>query len=837
MEYIFTIQINGGAEVEVKPHWGNDLSIEESLESSQRFFRTSLSGSLKFLGKDYDLIRTMPFDSVATLYIYGGKEDYRFKFLKPDCVFDEDNKIVEVKVTPYDSYSTILKNYDKEQDLVRLGLRPETIHYFERPVIQMYYPGATEISCFLGYNNWEQEVNPVTSIKELENKHFFTLDARILVIEINNEVQNSGVVVPDELVGIYAGSVKYEALGDNNLIVNTLIDKLNDENVKIRYIAATIRDVGEDFGREWRETYELIVNGEVKYEHTGSFYDYKPNASPRRFMLYGEGQGILADETTYPIYSRIVLDVPTYDGMQMHEINADDLVGETKNYRYVNPIRTRSVSASLRYSDTDTYFGSAQDLGYFMPPSDRGFFPLFKSEWNKVSFWGEESLLNTFEARGRKKVALNDAYSLHNVISGLLAKVSPEISFKPTPEYSEFLYSDKSPVGNEKLDLYITQKSNILYGEYSLPAQKAPIKLSELLEDLCAMFQLYWFVEDNKLRLEHISWFNNGGSYNIEQFVGIDLSTIINPRNGQSWDYAVSKFEYEKSDIPKQYEFAWMDDVSRAFIGVPMEVTSGSAEDGYIESVSVSTMTTDIDYGIANASSMSPDGFMMFSVVKGYFFTEPDNVSDPEGGAYCPGGGTNSDKTYSVPKSNYDTKIRLRVRAFGEEGGGAGVVATDYGFLTDLIDNVIFPDGVEREIEFTLPSNISEITFASLNEHPIRVYVLDISSEAYKEVTIGNVRVNREYFLCQNHLLAMPNLQLNYWRSNLPSEMVKINGDYVSANGLMRNRVQDVKIPATGLELDKNKLVRTSVGDGQIEKISLNLSTLIADVKLKHVID
>ena len=55
-------------------------------------------------------------------------------------------------------------------------------------------------------------------------------------------------------------------------------------------------------------------------------------------------------------------------------------------------------------------------------------------------------------------------------------------------------------------------------------------------------------IEGNKLRIEHIYWFMNGGSYADSPLVGRDLTTERMMRNGKQLDYAQGIYSYDKPE-------------------------------------------------------------------------------------------------------------------------------------------------------------------------------------------------------------------------------------------------------------------------------------------------
>jgi hypothetical protein len=157
----------------------------------------------------------------------------------------------------------------------------------------------------------------------------------------------------------------------------------------------------------------------------------------------------------------------------------------------------------------------------------------------------------------------------------------------------------------------ITPKSNVRNIFYTDPARKAKIRLSELFQLLETEHQLYWHIENvdgaKRLRLENISWYENGGSY-LAPILTYDLTQASDGRNGKPLGYDQNQYKYEKTKIPQRFEFSWMDDVSDVFDGVPIRILSDQVNLGQIEKKDAANYTSDIDMIIAK-DDISLDGF------------------------------------------------------------------------------------------------------------------------------------------------------------------------------------------------------------------------------------
>ena len=130
---------------------------------------------------------------------------------------------------------------------------------------------------------------------------------------------------------------------------------------------------------------------------------------------------------------------------------------------------------------------------------------------------------------------------------------------------------------------------------------------------LKAVYKCYWFIDDsNRLRIEHVIWFMNGGTYgNPSQTISYDLTTLKNSRNMKAWAYETSKYTFDKPNMPATYTFAWMDEVTQEFKGYQMEMQSQLVKKGKNEEITVSKFTSDIDFVTITPDDISKDGFML----------------------------------------------------------------------------------------------------------------------------------------------------------------------------------------------------------------------------------
>ena len=727
-KYRFFLQIGeDGTKQTVRPNYKDDLTLDYELETNQRFYRAKLSGKINFVRADYDIINNAPFDSEFFLYIEKSddwgqtyNQYYKAKFMKTDCTFNDDDKLVTVQPETIDQYNDVLAGLEKEYNLIELAPQIEFLAIRKRPLIQIYVPGDSIVSCFLGGTNWEQDANATTDQNALMQTYHFAL------CNILKEIQITSQGSPAVISGLYTGRMATGASANN------FEGKLYPElNVNYYIYISQQRIHGLPFGA-------VIVEIRKRSDDTAMFRYSKSTTTPFDTLEFDltavEGSGATgtmhAGMKSYNIYARYLCDVEKIDGLNTYPLPADDIVDNNRNYRRAIGYAIDVAFISNNFSDTPTEWGLTDNGKYFAPPYSiygQTFYPIARSTWRYASLWFGFYLMDwILEEKARKAYTLRDAFTLSSCINVLLKEFAPGITHEATPEYSQFLYNTNNPISGQSFKLLISQKSNIINGEYKTPAQKAPITLQQIMAMLRDIYKCYWYIEDGKFKIEQVSWFRNGGSYGYNPIIDYDLTQLENVRNGKKIDFATSEYSFDKVEMPERYQFEWMDDVTTPFEGLPIEITSKYVTSGKIEEINISNFTSDIDLMLLNPGAISLDGFALFAAV--------------------------------MPS-----------------GGG------------------------QLELPFT-------------------------------RQTVDGV----EYFL-QNGYLAFINIQPTYWVYDMPARNFKINNSqYYALGGLERKKKQTLNFPAGTTDPNPMQLVKTYIGNGQVDKFSVNLCSRNIKATLKY---
>ena len=726
-KYRFFLQIGeDGTKQTVRPNYKDDLTLDYELETNQRFYRAKLSGKINFVRADYDIINDAPFDSEFFLYIEKSddwgqtyNQYYKAKFMKTDCTFNDDDKLVTVKPETTDQYDDVLAGLEKEYNLIELAPQIEFLTIRKRPLIQIYVPGDSIVSCFLGGTNWEQDANATTDQNALIQTYHFAL------CNILKEIQITSHGSPAVISGLYTGRMATGASANN------FEGKLYAElNVNYYIYISQQRIGGLPFGA-------VAVEIRKQSDDTAMFRYTKATTSPFDTLEFDltavEGSGATgtmhADIKSYNIYARYLCDVEKIDDLNTYPLPADDIVDNNRNYRHAIGYAIDVAFISNNFSDTPTEWGLADNGKYFAPPYSiyrQTFYPIARSTWRYASLWFGFYLFDwILEEKARKAYTLRDAFTLSSCVNMLLKEFAPGITHEATPEYSQFLYNTNNPISGQSFKLLISQKSNIINGEYQTPAQKAPVTLQQIMTMLRDIYKCYWYIEDGKFKIEQINWFRNGGSYGYNPIIDYDLTQLENVRNGKKLAFATSEYSFDKVDMPERYQFEWMDDVTTPFEGLPIEITSKYVTAGKIEEINISNFTSDIDLMLLNPGAISSDGFALFAAVT-------------------------------------------------PSGGG------------------------QLELPFT-------------------------------RQTVDNV----EYYL-QNGYLAFINIQPTYWVYDMPARRFKINNTPNYAIGIERKKKQTLNFPAGTTDPNPMQLVKTYIGNGQVDKLSVNLYSRNIKATLKY---
>ena len=808
-EYIFTLKADGRTRT-AHPVYGDGLSKTYEMDRERHFYRESLDGKLTFIGEDFDFIMETGFDSYVRVEVTRlGRSGVYFsgRFIRTDCEINLDRSQLTVELETDDQYNDLLENMGDEYDLLKQPLEVQPLSLVRRPILQVYIANDTVVSSFLG-GMWEENECEATDDHEALGKYGFK--------SINNEFKCAasvtGTATPADIVGLYYGT--------RDISFTNVPALVYSENGKyfIRLditpttggfaVACSLKDkdTGSDLFKNTNDT--LIFEDWRSFEVELLAVDGSEASGTVRI-------GFQAIE----MLQRALCNSDSIDGNPTMDVPEDDPFIKSDHYTRISEYPYDDCYLSVRFSSTPTEWGMASDGRYFLPPDDiYGYYPVSRNNWSQASIWYRYSANNiSYDEKARTPFILKHAYPLHTCIQALLKLCAPDVTFEPTPDYSQFLYGDGDGVMDTSFRLYVTQKSNLLLGEYDRPAEKAMTTLESFLDMLKNCFRAFWFIDSQRrLRIEHVSWFMNGQTSGTQQ-IGVDLTAMICPSNGKPWSFGLNRYRYNRERMPQRYEFSWMDEVSDAFEGSPIEILSNFVEKGQVEDVQVGQFTTDVDYMLYASEEVSKDGFALLCAAVGGtgILVRAFRIGYGLGsrGEYVEEDGIASSSQFTpvVPAAEYVCSGSIRNIAFYSHG------RTFISMASGASGAFAAPSGAEY-IKVDFPAaDVSSVWVKTKAAQP--------------EVPFLEMQVGKYTYDMQNGMLSFSYLIPTFWTYDLPSRRVNINGEDTVLSHVGRELEQEVTCPAPE-DPDVYGLVRTGIGTGQIQKASINMQSRMAEMTI-----
>ena len=603
LTYQFGLHING-TPYDAFPVWKDSMKKIPERVNGQYFFRERLSEPLIFTGDDYDRINSAPFDAEFLLfidqYVDGVQQPQYFKgvFYKQDGIDDEDSCTFTVTPEPDDIYKEFVEGMEKEFDLIKLNPDRAQVAYKKQPIFQVYIEGSDFLFNIIDGVYWTTQVPEPKFAIDLGNLEFTFADNFIFI-------PGMGELNPD-VSGRYAfgGGAPY----------------IREDNVY------RIEFTGTGPSVEWKIA--RVSDGGIVYRGvTGEGPFGSPGHTQQGTIFTSETTSDQCRVYSASMWGRIITDESTVDGNSTNPIPNPDISSETYNYTRALGI---DVGSNITLSDdhqtdsqrfgtfdstalhfADQYFGQL----ILAPSSGIGsLYPVTRAEWKYFSIWFHfDSALRTIQDEGSTEL-MTVAYQLHDSFEKVMKQLNVNYNHSNTDTYSEFLYpTGNNPISSEtQPELLITPKSNILVGDYDQPAQRALIKLSEMLKLYQYAYNLFPIIEagSTRVRLEHLHWFENGGSYS-SPVIGADLTTLKEAQTKKNWDHATGRFSFEKQNLPEQILTKWADQGSEPFDGYPIEIISKFVQKGNINERVIGRFSADIDFAQANTSKINSDGFFI----------------------------------------------------------------------------------------------------------------------------------------------------------------------------------------------------------------------------------
>lgn len=817
--YKFELKVGDAAAARCYPNHSADLAITYTKEQGEQFYRKGFSGALIFQQDDFNAINNASFATKFGIIVYisynAGSTWTQYMtghFYKTDCQFNLDDETVTVTPTITDQYTEVLAGIDKEFDLIQLQPAMTPVKIDKRPLLQTYVAGDRVVGCILGGMWWEQECEPEISDSVLVNTyHFYRVKSYIQATfsgegELPPNMRTLNIYDPTtpglESQNFYAED---DAGNKWNMYYNT------GEYEGQKYGGFVVRK--RDALGVWRAMYYAQVDvaawSQLAFPQNVTLTSY--DTPSRTISLHVDTSGI---------YARYLHDVES----EGWEIPVNDIVPNNRNYtRVLQYLQTTAffiVDIADRYSETPNKWGLYKDDIYYLPPGDvYEYSPIARATWTDWSFWYMyTSAAWTLENLLRKEFELKTSYALADVLKVLLQQIAPDILWEATEVYSYFLFAESNPIRVVNQEILIAPKSNIIAAGYDQPAQKAPITLRMVLDMLRDCFRCFWYIDgDNRFRIEHIDYFRRGGSYEGAAGVAIDLTQIEVTRNGKKWAFAQNQIRFEKPEMAARYQFAWMDDVTELFEGYPIDIISPYVTPGEIAEIRVAHFTSDVDYIMLNPSGISKDGFALLAPIK------PSSIFNS-----------------AVALESLSVRFECEIEGPFVAGQALDIRISDVtGVFTD--NNATVRDTTDAAIgtviggqvvRIVLPRATARIIITKEPEGVIGNATVNVYVDIPRKLPYIDYLYNNSHHYLQNAWVSFNYLQ-RYYLYDMPAKNYKINGTSSIALGVKKLKLQSVKFPSL-YDINILQLIKTGIGNGAIEKLSINLSSRQVEADLRY---
>lgn len=156
------------------------------------------------------------------------------------------------------------------------------------------------------------------------------------------------------------------------------------------------------------------------------------------------------------------------------------------------------------------------------------------------------------------------------------------------------------------------------------------------------------------------------------------------------------------------------------------------------------------------------------------------------------------------------------------------------GLPIDILSKYVMPGNIE---EINVSNFTSDIDYMLLNPGACSkdgfALMAAIQTDGGYRLPFITQIIDGVQYTNQNGLLAFMNLQPKYYIYDLPAYNIRINNEQSVAYGITREKKQTLRLPVVD-DPNPTQLIKTYLGNGQVEKISVNLSSRNANVTLMY---
>lgn len=863
---------------ECHPVYNDDLSVSIERENDEWYYKRTLDGNIIFRAGDYSWIMSQAFDGIFTMNIQCSTNGidwnsyFTGSFSRANLEIDEDNHTATLTGFIDNAYSALEEGEDEEYDLMKLipdseakevqGTVPPALAIIDE-CSEVSKPTTSDI--FAGAALTSGGYNTDTDLFWASNKNMESHSLMYLHTIIAEAKVSEGIYA-----GTYSGVVSYttltkqweDSMGRTYTVRVTSPAGILNNKDNDKFLRFGLHYNDNVLNREAYVRFYLDNTYIAQYQITNMYVD-NPYYSP---MSYNINNGFIQIKFHYIFTSLLTQKGPNVLGSTINN-NFLDTSSYYKGIKRFTDVDNLTIFPSVQTVEQPNGHRLVSGTGeqgttpqYYAPPNNSDtWIPVNESSWDFASIWYKitptisNGLLDT---NNYGSFRWTRCWTIGTCIRYLVNKITNgKVLFSESELSSQFLYGNPCPVADqEPFTFLVTQKSNVMRpsngGE---SAARCPVRLQWFFELLRNAFNCYYWLQPQNdgtylLRIEHVNYLRNGGSYGGTLTHQLNLTQLFTRRNLFRRNEPVkrlsdltNKYTYDTNQMVQKYTFSWQGDGgSDDFKGNPMFfkagwVSEGSSEDHQVDNIFADLSWLMLNAGSDTASSKNYDGIFLFAGYQKYNAVGWTENSRPISRFPSLSSGRNivfiGDIWLTIPEGQ-TVNVYLRNLNTMTDTLQSSVIGTGHPQLLRIITDVVFiSDNQNLFIDFGTQWQQIILHRVHYNNENINVFNVPNTENL---LSLGNY--------LQNGPLSWPSLQCAYLHYDIPAKRWSYNSDDIDqAQWQTDGTVKLIKRQSVGVvpfptsDPDTSRGIKTAQpGIGIIKSAKINLGTRNTEIELLY---
>jgi hypothetical protein len=516
---------------------------------SNGYDKTELNGSIVLHGSEFDIIRSFEISN-PELYVTiehklnGVWYNYFNGYFYPrDCSYNLDECTVEIKLQSTNTASKIVKDFDRKFNIINLLRQNITMN--------------------ISYEDG--------------------------VYEIETETINNVTFQPNKFFAFIAGGYM-DSISIPQLSIPSLIDDLENPNNntfagKYRLFQYSIKWVTPPVYAAYNGTYNSNTNYPV-----GNITINKVRKV--RYVVANEDGTHDSPGAAWELVASEVL-----EGATIYKYSTFAYTGVLQtNYMTYRKPNTAQFSSQGRILPTDTVYDLQVNNSLLnLNLNNQTILNRFGGFYNIINYIYKQISGNTAALSVVSKLLFPLGQNQLNPLSN------------EANEYGRLVVNSPNAGDYTARTIFICQKSDFITPTATEPATVAELSMRDCLNFLKTAFNAGYYIDNNNiLNIEHVSYFDNGLTYNIAPTTGqaIDIRQETEVKTGNS-------YEYETDKLVSAIRMRYADTDSIEFQGLDVRMVVTNNQELTVNESVITQFAADITYIKTNANAVSKDGFVI----------------------------------------------------------------------------------------------------------------------------------------------------------------------------------------------------------------------------------